>query len=181
MEVLRQSLRSYGQFLVFSFAGVFLSVCVGHVDHSASVVCCLMADGRCWLVHCWPSLVDQAPGCGSGGERRLVPRIAAQRHLVILDSLLYVMLWIHIRTLPVFVVVFCLFSPASLLALTSCQLRHTHRWRRQEVVKTLNQQRRLIFSTLHSFDGISCTPSRSNHLATSCKLSWSDFFRIIIC
>ena len=47
MEVLRQSLRSYGQFLVFSFAGVFLSVCVGHVDHSASVVSCLMADGRC--------------------------------------------------------------------------------------------------------------------------------------
>ena len=47
MEVLRQSSRSYGQFLVFSFAGVFLPVCVGHVDHSASVVCCLMADGRC--------------------------------------------------------------------------------------------------------------------------------------
>ena len=47
MEVLRQSSRSYGLFFVFSFAGVFLPVCVGHVDHPASVVCCLMADGRC--------------------------------------------------------------------------------------------------------------------------------------
>ena len=47
MEVLRQSSRSYGHFFVISFAGVFLPVCVGHVDHPASVVCCLMADGRC--------------------------------------------------------------------------------------------------------------------------------------
>ena len=99
----------------------------------------------------------------------------------------------------------CFFRRPVRLALTSCQLRHTHRWRwgestdtpsrgykntqpaasacivqelcesrgglsvltslrRQEVIKTLNQQRRLIFSTPHSFDSISCTPSRSNHL-----------------
>ena len=39
MEVLRQSSRRYGHFFFslffFSFAGVFLPVCVGHVDHSA--------------------------------------------------------------------------------------------------------------------------------------------------
>ena len=97
--------------------------------------------------------MDQAPGCGSGGERRLVPRIAA-RYLVILNSLLYVMPRIHIRTCRVF------FRRPARLALTSCQLLT----RRQEVIKTLNQQRRLIFSTPHSFDSISCTPSRSNHL-----------------
>ena len=50
--------------------------------------------------------------------------------------------------------------------------------RRQEVIKTLNQQRRLIFSTPHSFDSISCTPSRSNHLQA--KLI-RFFFCIIIC
>ena len=51
MEVLRQSSCSYGQFFIFSFAGVFLPVCVGHVRGSLSVSG-LLPDGRWSLLTC---------------------------------------------------------------------------------------------------------------------------------
>ena len=120
--------------------------------------------------------MDQAPG----GERRLLLRIAAQRHLVVLQFTLRD----AVNSYSNFAFFFFAgqpgwLSPCSyqLRPLDGASVLSSHRQqtptvgggekilaRRQEVVKTLNQQRRFIFSTQHSFDGISCTPSRANHL-----------------